>query len=181
VPAAADLPHQTVRAPKIFPPSENCERIAGVRPPTDQSHLQLSKRNTWVPFLAELPIFARVSKRHLHRIARHATTRRFVPLSRIVREGEPARTFYVILDGQVSVTRKGRRLARLGAGEAFGEMALLTDEPRSSSVVADTDVLTMCLSRTNFNKVLKDEPAVSRALLKTLAERLHASERSTSH
>jgi CRP-like cAMP-binding protein len=152
-----------------------------MRPPPEQAPMKLTRRNDWVPFLADLPIFAGVSKRHLHRIARHATTRRFVPLTRIVREGEPARTFYVVLDGQVSVTRKGRRLARLGAGEAFGEMALLTDSPRSSSIVADTDVLTMCLSRTNFNKVLKDEPAVSRALLKTLAKRLHASERSPSH
>jgi CRP-like cAMP-binding protein len=152
-----------------------------MRPPTDESHLPLSKRNSWVPFLADLPIFAGVSKRHLHRIARLSTARRFVPLTRIVREGEPARTFYVVLDGQVSVTRKGRRLARIGSGEAFGEMALLTDSPRSSSVVADTDVLTMCLSRANFNKVLKSEPAVSLALLKTLAERLRASERSHSH
>jgi CPA1 family monovalent cation:H+ antiporter len=134
-----------------------------------------------VPFLADLPIFAGVSKRHLHRIARMATTRRFAPLTRIVREGEPARTFYVVLDGHVSVTRKGRRVARLGAGEAFGEMALLTDSPRAASVVADDDVLTMCLSRANFNKVLKAEPAISLALLKTLAERLRASERSHSH
>jgi CRP-like cAMP-binding protein len=152
-----------------------------MRPPTDESHLPLSKRNSWVPFLADLPIFAGVSKRHLHRIARLSTARRFVPLTVIVREGEPARTFYVVLDGQVSVTRKGRRLARIGAGEAFGEMALLTDSPRSSSVIADTDVLTMCLSRANFNKVLKSEPAVSLALLKTLAERLRTSERSHSH
>ena len=147
----------------------------------EQSHLQLTRRNDWVPFLADLPIFAGVSKRHLHRIARMATTRRFAPLTRIVREGEPARTFYVVLDGQVSVTRKGRRVGRLGAGEAFGEMALLTDSPRAASVVADDDVLTMCLSRTNFNKVLKSEPAISLALLKTLAERLRASERSHSH
>lgn len=152
-----------------------------MRPPTDESHLQLTRRNDWVPFLADLPIFQGVSKRHLHRIARLATSRRFVPLTRIVREGEPARTFYVVLDGTVSVTRKGRRIGKLGAGDAFGEMALLTESPRAATIVADSEVLTMCLSRTNFNKVLKSEPAVSLALLKTLAERLRASERSHSH
>ena len=152
-----------------------------MRPPTDESHLQLTRRNDWVPFLADLPIFQGVSKRHLHRIARLATSRRFVPLTRIVREGEPARTFYVVLDGTVSVTRKGRRIGKLGAGDAFGEMALLTESPRAATIVADSEVLTMCLSRTNFNKVLKSEPAVSMALLKTFAERLRASERSTSH
>ena len=143
--------------------------------------MQLTRPVDWVPFLADLPIFEGVSKRHLHRIARMATLRRFVARTRIVNEGEPARTFYVVLDGVVSVTRNGRRIARLGSGEAFGEMALLTESPRAASVVADSDVLTMCLSRAGFNKILKSEPAVSLALLKTLAERLRASERSPAH
>ena len=141
----------------------------------------LTRPTDWIPFLADLPIFEGVSKRHLHRIARMATLRRFVAQSRIVDEGEPARTFFVILDGVVSVTRNRRRIARLGSGEAFGEMALLTESPRAASVVAETDVLTMCLSRASFNKILNSEPAVSRALLKTLAERLRVSERAASH
>jgi len=131
--------------------------------------------------LAGVPLFAGVPKRHLGRIARAATTRRFSQMSRIVRAQDAGNTFYVILDGQVSVFRKGRRIARLGPGEAFGELALLTDMPRAATVVADTDVLALCLSRSAFAKVLRSEPAVSRALLRTLAERLRASERSHTH
>jgi CRP/FNR family transcriptional regulator, cyclic AMP receptor protein len=131
--------------------------------------------------LAQLPLFEGVPKRHLGRIARSATTRRFSQMTRIVQANDPGNTFYVILDGQVSVLRNGRRVARMGPGEAFGELALLTDAPRAATVVADTDVLVLCLSRTAFNKVLKSEPAISVALLRTLAERLRASERSHAH
>ena len=140
-----------------------------------------ARRRDWIPVLAQVPLFAGVSKRHLGRIPRVATTRRFSQLTRIVHAEGPGSTFYVILDGQVSVLRNGRRIARLGPGEAFGELALLSDAPRAATVVADTDVLAMCLSRAAFNKVLKAEPAVAVALLRTLAERLRASERSHSH
>jgi CRP-like cAMP-binding protein len=140
-----------------------------------------ARRRDWIPVLAQVPLFEGVSRRHLGRIARAATTRRFSAMTRIVQADDAGKTFYVILDGRASVLRKGRRIARLGPGEAFGEMALLTDAPRAATVIADTDVLAMCLSRAAFDKVLKSEPAVSIALLRTLAERLHASERSHAH
>ena len=140
-----------------------------------------ARRRDWIPVLAALPLFAGVPKRHLGRIARVATTRRFSQLTRIVQATDSGNTFYVILDGQVSVLRNGRRIARLGPGEAFGELALLSDAPRAATIVADTDVLAMCLSRSGFNRVLRAEPAVAVALLRTLAERLRASERSHSH
>jgi CRP-like cAMP-binding protein len=140
-----------------------------------------ARRRDWIPVLERVPLFEGVPRRHLGRIARAATTRRFSQMSRIVQADDAGNTFYVILDGQVSVLRNGRRLARLGPGEAFGELALLIDAPRAATVVADTDVLTMCLSRSAFNKVLKSEPAVSIALLRTLSNRLRASERSHAH
>ena len=153
-----------------------------MRPTVQGTVRRGGRRRDWIPVLARVPLFAGVSKRHLGRIARAATTRRFSATTRILHVDDPGgKTFYVILDGQVSVLRNGRRIARLGPGEEFGEMALLTDSPRTATVVADTDVTVMCLSRSAFNKVLKSEPAVSVALLRTLAERLRVSERSHSH
>ena len=109
-----------------------------------------ARRRDWIPVLAQLPLFAGVPKRHLRRIVRVATTRRFGQMTRIVQSGDAGNTFYVVLDGQVSILRNGRRVARLGVGEAFG-------------------------------KVLREEPTVSIALLRTLAERLRQSERSHAH
>ena len=163
-----------------FPAVKHVRRSqhAGHPPGNRESGSQASRLD---PVLAQLPLFAGVPKRHLGRIVRVATTRRFGEMTRIVQSGDDGNTFYVILDGQVSVLRNGRRVARLGVGEAFGELALLSSAPRAATVVADTDVLALCLSRQAFGKVLREEPTVSIALLRTLAERLRQSERSHAH
>jgi CPA1 family monovalent cation:H+ antiporter len=94
----------------------------------------------------------------------------------MVRVGDAGRTFYVLLDGNAKVNRPGRRSVRLGAGAFFGEMALLDDSPRSADVVAAGDVLALTIDRPGFTKLLRSEPGLSQALLRTLAARLRAAE-----
>ena len=126
----------------------------------------------WVPVLAELPLFAGLSKRHLKRVAALARARRFAAGTTIFRAGEPGAAFYVVVDGIVRVLPVAGRVVRLGPGEAFGELALLDDGPRSADVVAEGEVLTMAIGRSAFDKLLRSEPALARALLRTLAARL---------
>jgi CRP-like cAMP-binding protein len=130
----------------------------------------------WLATLGEVPLFEGLSKRHLRRIAKLARIRRFADGSAMVRVGEPGRTFYVLLDGGAKVIRPGRRVVRLGSGAFFGEMALIDDSPRSADVVAEGDVLALTLDRPGFTKLLRAEPALSQALLRTLAARLRAAE-----
>src|SRR5215469_4045380 len=130
----------------------------------------------WLGTLGEVPLFEGLSKRHLRRIAKLARIRRFVDGSAMVRVGEPGRTFYVLLDGSAKVTRPGRRAVRLGPGAFFGEMALIDDSPRSADVVAEGEVLALTLDRPGFTKLLRAAPALSQALLRTLAARLRAAE-----
>src|SRR5947209_18529600 len=78
--------------------------------------------NDWLAMLGEVPLFDGVSKRHLRRIAKLARLRRFASGSALVREGDPGRTFYVLLDGSAIVRRAQGRPSRLGAGDYFGEM-----------------------------------------------------------
>jgi CRP/FNR family transcriptional regulator, cyclic AMP receptor protein len=130
----------------------------------------------WVPVLRDVPLFAGLSRRHLKRIAGLARTRRFHPGSAIIRAGDSGSAFYVILDGEVQVTPVSGRPVRLSAGAAFGEMALLDDGPRSADVVAEGEVLTMTVGRAAFEKLLRREPALSLALLRTLAARLRTAQ-----
>jgi CRP-like cAMP-binding protein len=130
----------------------------------------------WLNTLGEVPLFEGLSKRHLRRIAKLARIRRFSGGSAMVRVGDSGRTFYVLLDGNAKVTRPGRRSVRLGAGAFFGEMALIDDSPRSADVVADGEVLALIIDRSGFTKLLRAEPALSQALLRTLAARLRAAE-----
>jgi len=130
----------------------------------------------WLGTLADVPLFEGLSKRHLRRIAKLARIRRFAGGAAIVRVGDAGRTFYVLLDGSAKVTRPGRRAVRLGAGAFFGEMALIDDSPRSADVVAEGEVLALTIDRPGFTKLLRSEPALSQALLRTLAARLRAAE-----
>ncbi len=125
-----------------------------------------------------MPLFEGLSKHHLRRIAKLARIRRFASGSAMVRAGDAGTSFFVMLDGTARVVSAGGRTRRLGAGDFFGEMALLDGAPRSADVVADGEVLTLTIGRSSFRKLLRKEPALTQALLSTLAARLRAAERS---
>jgi CRP-like cAMP-binding protein len=132
----------------------------------------------WLATLADVPMFSGLPKRHLRRIAKLARIRRFAPGSAIVRAGDSGRAFYVVLDGNAKVVRGGRTARSLATGDYFGEMALVDDAPRSADVVADGEVLTLTIDRSGFGKLLRAEPAIAQALLRTLAARVRAAETS---
>ena len=97
--------------------------------------------------LKEVPMLAGLGTKSLARIVAALEPRSFQPGSTIVKQGEPGDSFYIVRSGsvQVMLEREGTpaiTVAELGPREGFGEMALLTDQPRSASVVAVTDVET---------------------------------------
>ena len=86
-------------------------------------------------------------------------------------------TMYIILSGKVEIYKRHKQIAVRGAGDFFGEMALLDGESRSANVIAleDTEVLT--LNRDDFLTVLNDYPHIAILLLKEMAHRLRKSDR----
>jgi CRP/FNR family transcriptional regulator, cyclic AMP receptor protein len=90
----------------------------------------------------------------------------------LVKEGSIGREFFFILEGTASVRRNNRRVATLGPGQYFGELALLDRRPRSASVVSDTDMRLLVLGQREFAGVLEAIPSLSRKLLATMAARL---------
>jgi CRP-like cAMP-binding protein len=145
--------------------------LAAPRDPTKVGH-------DWLATLAEVPLFYDLSKRDLRRIAKLARIRRFAAGSPMVRAGDPGTSFYVLLDGAAWVVPPNGRKKRLGTGDCFGEMALLDGAPRSADVVADNEVLALTIARAPFTKLLRKEPALAHALLRTLAARLRAAQTS---
>jgi CRP/FNR family cyclic AMP-dependent transcriptional regulator len=127
----------------------------------------------WAEVLAKLPLFAGVPARHVRKIAALGSAARFDAKTRIVSAGDPGDAFYVMLAGRAEVHRgRGRPKVEIGPGAYFGEMALLDGAPRSATVVATSETICLMLARKQFERVLKDEPAVAYALLRTLAARL---------
>jgi CRP-like cAMP-binding protein len=136
---------------------------------------------SWADVLATVPLFEGVSSRHLRKIAGVATAKRFAPYSAMVKQGAPGDAFYVILDGTATVRRPGKRNVTLRQGDFFGELALLDSSPRSATVEANDEVLTMRLGRAAFQKTMEKEPKVALAMLRTLATRLRTAQEEVTH
>ena len=129
--------------------------------------------------LSHVPLFAGLSARDLRRVAGLAEETWFNPGRIVVQEGKTASSFYVVLDGTARVTRggAGRTVRKLGPGDHFGELALLTGGLRTASVIAETSLDTIRIQRTAFRKLLIKEPEVGLRLMAGLAERIADCER----
>ena len=104
------------------------------------------------------------------------------PGTDIIVEGTTGHEFFLILDGQASVRRGGRKVASLGPGDYFGELSLLDRAPRNATIVADGEVEVAVIGQREFMAVLDQVPAVSHKLLVTMAHRLReADTKAVSH
>ena len=131
--------------------------------------------------LAQVPLFAGLPPRHLKRIGDLTEEVRFMEGATVVRQGDAGDTFFVILEGEAKVAGpSGRVVNRLRPGEYFGEISLLDGGPRTASVVAETPLTMLALSRSALLRVVQREPAVGVRLLGHVAMMLRRLERSAS-
>jgi CRP-like cAMP-binding protein len=141
--------------------------------PQDQS--RAAERLSTMPLFSDLPedVLWAVAERLL---LCHVPAREMV-----FDQGSPGDALYLIDAGQVEIVSDGRDgpsvLARLGADEVFGEMALLTGKPRSMSARAATHTNLWVLYRSDFDDLINRYPSISLALSRVLSERLAAMDR----
>lgn len=128
--------------------------------------------------LADVPLLAGLSRRHLRRLAEHADLMSFREGQTVVREGQPGGTFYVLVQGEAKVQRRGRTIGTLGPGEFFGEISLLDGGPRTADVVAGTPLVAIRVFKQAFDRMLVEERGVAAKILAVVARRLRESERS---
>lgn len=105
-----------------------------------------------------------------------------VPAGKVLcKEGAVGREFFIIVDGTATVRRTGRKVAVLGPGDTFGELALLDRKPRSATVTSDTEMRLLVLGQSQFNAVLDAVPTLSRKLLAAMAARLREADARAFH
>jgi CRP/FNR family transcriptional regulator, cyclic AMP receptor protein len=131
----------------------------------------------WADVLGALPLFSRLSKRHLRGLARFAQVDDHSPGEVIIQAGESGDSLFLVLEGRARVLGKSRELK---PGDFFGEMALVDGEPRSATITATDRVRTMKLPRRSFLKALKQDPQIGLAIMESLAGRVRRLERGSS-
>jgi CRP-like cAMP-binding protein len=132
----------------------------------------LRSRSDKVDILKKVPLFSGLSRRHLDVIARHADEVSLDEGKVLARQGEHGLEFLLIVDGGARVERNRKIIARLGAGEFFGEMSLIDGKPRTATVIAETPVSLLVVHRRAFGHLLDTVPGLQRKVLLTLCERL---------
>jgi CRP-like cAMP-binding protein len=139
----------------------------------------MARSDPFVEHLAEVPLFSALSKKDLQTVAKQAEEMLVPPGKAIVTEGAAGADFFVILDGRARVERHGRRVAELGPGGFFGDLALLDRAPRNASVIAETDMRLAKLGQRAFDQLLDTVPGFAKKLLTGLARRLRVEDAKT--
>ena len=135
-------------------------------------------RPDWAIVLGGLPLFSRLRKGQLRKLARLAEFTVFVPGDIVIQAGGRSDAFFLILRGEARVLGAGRA-RRLLKGDYFGEMGLIDGEPRSASIAAVSELQVMKLPRPQFLKLLEQDASIALAMLAELSGRVRRLERST--
>jgi CRP-like cAMP-binding protein len=134
--------------------------------------VRLFSQNTKVEALRHAPLFEGLSKKDLTELARFTEDMEVEAGKVLCKEGELGYEFFVIVDGKVDVTRKGKHLGTRGAGDFIGEIALIENIHRTATVTAKTPLRFFVLTRQSFWGLMERHPQVERKILTTLARRL---------
>lgn len=131
--------------------------------------------------LEDVKLFSRCTTRQRRTIARHAQIAELPAGVDLVKEGEAGDALFVILEGTAIVHSHGEELNRVGPGAYFGELAILDGEPRSATVVAESDVKVAVIGIRMFRTLLREFSDLAEQLLIALAGELREARRVTSH
>jgi CRP/FNR family transcriptional regulator, cyclic AMP receptor protein len=132
----------------------------------------MARHDTFIDHLAEVPLFSACSRKELGLVARRAEDVKVEAGKILVSEGATGTEFFVILDGKARVERRGRKVASVGPGGFFGDLALLDRAPRNASVIAETPMELLVLGQREFAALIDEVPGFAHKLLAGLARRL---------
>ncbi len=119
--------------------------------------------------LRQVPLFSGLSQRQLKQLARGFKEREFRPGTSMVRQGEMSGVgFFVITGGEASVSVDGMEVAKLGPGDHFGELALISEQVRSATVTAEGHLQCLVMAFWDFRRFAKENPDVTWKLLQHL-------------
>jgi CRP/FNR family transcriptional regulator, cyclic AMP receptor protein len=129
-------------------------------------------RDQKVDMLSQVPLFADCSKKELKTIATLADEIDLREGKVLMRQGAPGREFFVLLEGTVEIVRDGKRIDTLGEGDFFGELALISNIPRTATVTATSPIRALVVVARDFRRLLQEDATIAIKVLGAMAERM---------
>jgi CRP/FNR family transcriptional regulator, cyclic AMP receptor protein len=130
------------------------------------------RKNAKVELLKRVPLFEECSKRDLTEIGGIADEIDLRDGKELTKQGGPGREFFVLIEGTADVKKGTRRVNQLGPGDFFGEIALVTQRPRTATVVATSPVRALVITDRSFRSLLEHQPRIQGKVMSALAARL---------
>jgi CRP-like cAMP-binding protein len=122
--------------------------------------------------IRKVPLFSRCSRRDVKQLAKIADEIDLKEGTEMTRQGSAGREFFVLLEGTAEVEKDGERINALGPGDFFGEIALISQEPRTATVRAASPVRALVITARSFERLLEQQPAISTSVMGAMADRL---------
>jgi small-conductance mechanosensitive channel/CRP-like cAMP-binding protein len=143
----------------------------------DEQAQRVAEQKAIRQLLSGVDMFQSLSSEEMSRLVDRARFQLFASGENLCRQGEAGDSFYIISRGRVTVLMKGTGdqpvvVAHLDSGSFFGEMSLLTGEPRSGTVCAETDVEVLCVAKPDFAGLLQANEGLAGMIASVLAKRL---------
>jgi len=129
-------------------------------------------RNAKAELLRSVPLFEGCSKRELTEIGAIADELDLPAGRTLIKEGQRGREFFALAEGSVDVHQGGRKLRSLGSGDFFGEIALVSKVPRTTTITSTTPVRLLVITDRSFQTLMRSSPSIQRKVLEALARRL---------
>ena len=129
-----------------------------------------------IELLRRVPLFAELDRRELEQIAQSLKERTFRDGQPVATEGEHGVGFFVIEHGHARVSVRGEERGRLGPGDYFGEIALITESDRTATVTAEDELRCLGMTFWDFRPLVEQNPKVAWPMLQALAKKLRDTE-----
>jgi CRP-like cAMP-binding protein len=130
------------------------------------------RKNAKIELIKRVPLFSHCSKKELGLVAQIADEIDLPEGKTLMREGDRGREFFVLVEGSADVRRRNRKVNTLGSGDFFGEIALVSQQPRTATVTTSSPVRALVVTEQSFRSLLDRAPDVQRKVLQALADRV---------
>jgi CRP-like cAMP-binding protein len=137
----------------------------------------LRRSSQKIDLLKKVPLFSNLSQRHLGEIAKHADQVQVEKGRVLVQQGKIGWEFIFIVEGKARVEKDGKVIRQLSKGDFFGEISLIDGEPRTSTVIAETDMTLLIVHKPSFDHLLDAIPGLQRKILISLCQYLRRAEK----